>query len=234
MGPLKYHCADLNVNSELCKTLRRALWLSLLFHHFGGAAFEEAQADPQFSSAVPTGEMATLKWKKGLPSALINPYPPFSVDTSVNSQRRERKWHLKSSHAEPRTAHFGREQEVASNRKHLAWSRHTVWLDHFISWLLRGAVPDTPPRTRRPLWLAVFALGALGLKPGPPLPPAPPTLSPLLYGSPARMHSSDTSCIIYVEKTLPGQTGIWSSWKINPSNLASSLKQHISHQSTRG
>lgn len=39
--------------------------------------------------------------------------------------------------------------------------------------------------------------------------------------------SSDTGCIIYVEKTLPGQASIWPSWNIHLSNLAPSLKHHI-------
>ena len=31
--------------------------------------------------------------------------------------------------------------------------------------------------------------------------------------------SSDTGCIIYVEKTLPGQASIWPPWNINPPNV---------------
>lgn len=56
-------------------------------------------------------------------------------------------------------AHLGREQEVASNRKHLGWSRLTVWLDHFVSHLLRGAVILDTPSHPFALCLAVFAPG---------------------------------------------------------------------------
>lgn len=64
----------------------------------------------------------------------------------------------------------------------------------------------------------------------PPLlsPPAPLTPGLVLYCSHAPLPaSSDTGCIIYVEKILPGQASIWPSWNINLANLAPSLQHHI-------
>lgn len=110
----------------------------------------------------------------------------------------------------------------------LLWSVKIHLADIICTWVRGSVIPYTPSSLLNLPGVGWICLGHNDkAKPSPPLLHLLPghwAFTVLWHTPPA---SLDTGCIIYVEKTVWGQTSIWPSCNINLSDLAPSLKHHI-------
>lgn len=224
----------------------------LIFKLFRGVeCMDKVQfhSDPEFNSAVPAGKQGNLKLKRSFffyDRSLPTFFFWYSTHPVLIRKKRKKTHSLQigifwgwGSLFSQRTAHhfsnsLWHELNAVGLKKHTRsfsssqWRKFLSTAMFYITLVRDSIVSDTITPTVT-LNLPGEGLICLGLNDK----ARAPSLHLLLKHrtltvlQPCLPASSHTSCIIYVEKTRPGQASIWPSWNIYLSNLAPSLKRHI-------